>query len=124
MAAAPVVEDSVQRDPPPRLVLTGADAAVYRADATRVALARLDAALLATLAVEGATSRQRLLQLLWPGEEPENARNVLRQRLFRNGKVLLRLLPLGNFLLQAQIKLAKLRRLAPEHRALRPRPAR
>ncbi len=83
MAAAPMVEDSVQRDLPPRLVLTGADAAVYRADATCIALARLDAALLATLAVEGATSRQRLLQLLWPGEAPESARNVLRQRLFR-----------------------------------------
>ena len=80
MAVAPISDDSAQNAP--RLALA-AGAAVLRADAARVALARLDAALLAVLALEGPTSRQRLLQLLWPDEEPENARNALRQRLFR-----------------------------------------
>ncbi|MCW5632394.1 MAG: AAA family ATPase [Rubrivivax sp.] len=47
-------------------------------------LARLDAALLAVLAIEGPSSRQRLLQLLGSDEDdPEHARNALRQRLFR-----------------------------------------
>ena len=80
MAVAPISDDSAQNAP--RLALA-AGAAVLRADAARVALARLDAALLAVLALEGPTSRQRLLHLLWPDEEPENARNALRQRLFR-----------------------------------------
>jgi DNA-binding SARP family transcriptional activator len=77
------VGDGAQGSAAPRLVLTGAAAVVCRADATRVALARLDAALLAYLAVEGVASRQRLLQLLWPDEQPDDARNALRQRLFR-----------------------------------------
>lgn len=66
-----------------RLVLTGTTAAMVRADGRHVPLARLDAALLAVLALEGVASRQRLLQLLWPDDEPDTARNALRQRLFR-----------------------------------------
>src|SRR5262245_3777810 len=65
------------------VTLTGMAAAVQRTDGTRVPLTRLDAALLAVLALEGSASRQRLLQLLWPDQEPEAARNALRQRLFR-----------------------------------------
>ncbi len=46
-------------------------------------LAPRDAALLAWLALEGPTPRSRLAALLWPGSEPEAARNALRQRLFQ-----------------------------------------
>ncbi len=46
-------------------------------------LAPRDAALLAWLALEGPTPRNRLAQLLWPQSEPEAARNALRQRLFK-----------------------------------------
>ncbi len=52
------------------------------ADGSRVALAPRDAALLSWLALEGSTPRARLAELLWPGSEPEAARNTLRQRLF------------------------------------------
>ena len=66
-----------------RLHLTGHSAALQRAGQPPLALSRLDAALLAVLALDGSTSRQRLLRLLWPDQEPEGARNALRQRLFR-----------------------------------------
>ncbi len=52
------------------------------AEGSSVALAPRDAALLAWLAIEGPTPRARLAELLWPGSEPEAARNTLRQRLF------------------------------------------
>ncbi len=52
------------------------------ADGSNSALAPRDAALLAWLALEGPTPRARLAELLWPGSEPEAARNTLRQRLF------------------------------------------
>jgi DNA-binding SARP family transcriptional activator len=53
-----------------------------------IALAPRDAALLAWLALEGPTLRTRLAQMLWPGSEPEAARNALRQRLFQLKKQL------------------------------------
>lgn len=46
-------------------------------------LAPRDAALLAWLAVQGPTARNRLAALLWPDSEAEAARNALRQRLFQ-----------------------------------------
>lgn len=46
-------------------------------------LAERDAALLAWLAVEGPTPRTRLAALLWPASPPADARNSLRQRLFK-----------------------------------------
>ena len=46
-------------------------------------LAPLDAALLAWLAVEGATPRARVAALLWSEADAESARNSLRQRLFK-----------------------------------------
>jgi len=52
-------------------------------DRDPVELAPRDAALLAWLALEGPTPRNRLAQLLWPQSEPEAARNALRQRLFK-----------------------------------------
>ncbi len=61
----------------------GAQAAVVHDDGRRVALAALDAALLAWLALEGPTPRARLAQLLWPDSAPDAARNALRQRLFQ-----------------------------------------
>lgn len=72
-------------DPAPatlRLALIGS-AALQRSGAAPLVLSRFDAALLAVLALDGPTSRQRLLALLWPDHEPEAARNALRQRLFR-----------------------------------------
>jgi len=51
-------------------------------------LAPLDAALLAWLALEGPTPRNRLVALLWPGSPHEQARNTLRQRLFQLKKQL------------------------------------
>ena len=66
-----------------RLTLTGANAVLQRAGVAPLGLSRFDAALLAVLALDGSTSRQRLLRLLWPDQEPEGARNALRQRLFR-----------------------------------------
>lgn len=67
----------------PRLVLTGAVAELHRAGAGAVTLPRIDAALLAVLASEGPTTRQRLVDLLWPEQSAAAARNALRQRLFR-----------------------------------------
>ncbi len=72
-------------DPTPatlRLALTGG-AALHRSGTAPLVLPRFDAALLALLAIDGPTSRQRLLALLWPDQAPEAARNALRQRLFR-----------------------------------------
>ena len=83
MVAASIGGSGVAGDAAMRLVLTGSAIAAHRADAMPVPLARLDAALLVLLAIEGPTPRQRLLHLLWPQVEPESARNVLRQRLFR-----------------------------------------
>ncbi|HEY1127962.1 MAG TPA: AAA family ATPase [Roseateles sp.] len=53
------------------------------ADGATWALADLDAALLAWLALEGPTQRTRLSGLLWPASDPVAARNSLRQRLFK-----------------------------------------
>jgi DNA-binding SARP family transcriptional activator/tetratricopeptide (TPR) repeat protein len=58
----------------PCLVLAGGGAHV---------LERKDAALLAMLAVEGPTPRNKAAALLWPDIDQERARNNLRQRLFR-----------------------------------------
>lgn len=46
-------------------------------------LAGRDAALLAWLALQGPTPRTRLAALLWPASPPADARNSLRQRLFK-----------------------------------------
>lgn len=51
-------------------------------------LAPRDAALLAWLAVEGPTPRDRLAAILWPDNSAAHGRNTLRQRLFRLKKVL------------------------------------
>ena len=53
-----------------------------------VPLAPIDALMLAWLAVEGPTSRERLAALLWPGSGAEAGRNAMRQRLFRLRKQL------------------------------------
>jgi DNA-binding SARP family transcriptional activator len=50
---------------------------------TAVPLAPLDGVLLAWLALEGATPRARMAQLLWPDSADATARNSLRQRLFK-----------------------------------------
>lgn len=55
-----------------------------------------DALLLAWLALNGATPRERLAGLLWPDSEPQAARNAMRQRLFRLRKLAGRELVEGN----------------------------
>lgn len=58
-------------------------AAVQRPGLPAVPLAPRDALLLAWLAVQGPTPRNRLAHLLWPEGQDETARNSLRQRLFQ-----------------------------------------
>ena len=68
----------------PALQLRLAQQAQWRAgDGTAGPLGTPDALLLAWLALEGPTPRERLATLLWPGSSPEAARNALRQRLYR-----------------------------------------
>jgi DNA-binding SARP family transcriptional activator/tetratricopeptide (TPR) repeat protein len=76
--------DALNPDPSPLAVhlRLSARSEVHRAGVQRP-LAPLDAALLAWLALEGATPRNRLAALLWPDKAPEAARNSLRQRLFQ-----------------------------------------
>jgi DNA-binding SARP family transcriptional activator/predicted negative regulator of RcsB-dependent stress response len=66
-----------------RLQLTDRPAVLQDGGGTPLPLAELDAALLAWLALEGATARSRLAKLLWPEKEVSTARNSLRQRLFK-----------------------------------------
>jgi DNA-binding SARP family transcriptional activator len=73
----------------PRLIL---------ADGTEHALPRKDAALLALLALDGPTLRQRAATLIWPYVDDEGARNNLRQRLYR-----LRRLAGGDVVIQGQV---------------------
>ena len=71
------------------LQLAGAPRAVFADNSERaVPLAPIDALMLAWLAVEGPTSRERLAALLWPGSGAEAGRNAMRQRLFRLRKQL------------------------------------
>ncbi|MBX3636957.1 MAG: AAA family ATPase, partial [Rubrivivax sp.] len=67
----------------PQVTLALRGAPQVRVDGTPRPLAALDGALLAWLALEGATPRERLAALLWPHSDPASARNALRQRLFR-----------------------------------------
>ncbi len=66
----------------PHVRLLAAPALLLGADVV-AALERKDAALLALLAIDGPMSRARVAALLWPDAESPNARNSLRQRLFR-----------------------------------------
>lgn len=68
--------------PGPRLVLAGSPQ-LLRPGLEALALSAPDAWLLAWLALEGPTPRDRLGRLLWPDSPDESARNALRQRLFR-----------------------------------------
>ena len=56
---------------------------IVHADASETALHLRDAALLAWLAIEGATPRTKLAVLLWPRSAPDVAGNALRQRVFQ-----------------------------------------
>ena len=64
------------------MLLSGAPG-LKAAEGRCVALARPDALLLAWLALEGPTARERVAALLWPRSSAEAARNALRQRLFQ-----------------------------------------
>ncbi|WP_374677429.1 AAA family ATPase [Piscinibacter sp.] len=66
-----------------RLLLAGRPAVVFGGASEAVPLAERDGALLAWLALEGATARSRLALLLWPDSGLAAARNSLRQRLFK-----------------------------------------
>ena len=63
--------------------LQGQPAALAHGSTLPLALALVDAALLAWLAIEGPTARGRLAELVWPHSEPEAARSALRQRLYK-----------------------------------------
>ncbi len=71
---------------PPRLQLSAAPR--VQAGEQDVVLGPPDALMLAWLALEGPTPRERIASLLWPGSTAEAARNALRQRLFRLRKQL------------------------------------
>ena len=74
---------------PLTLQLAGSPRAVFADPSERaLPLAPIDALMLAWLAVEGPTSRERLAALLWPGSGAEAGRNAMRQRLFRLRKQL------------------------------------
>ncbi len=61
---------------------------IEREGAPPLPLVARDAALLAWLAIEGPTTRQRLGMLLWPDSSDIQARSTLRQRLFKLKKLL------------------------------------
>jgi DNA-binding SARP family transcriptional activator len=82
------------------LALRLAGTPAVRTGATELPLQAPDALLLAWLALEGPTPRERLAALLWPDSGSEAARNALRQRLFRLRK------QLGADLVQGQAVLA------------------
>jgi DNA-binding SARP family transcriptional activator len=89
LAATPAHgERPPSRGPTLHLLLSGRPAWRESPRAAPIALAARDAALLAWLAIEGATTRVRLAALLWPDSAPEAARNTLRQRLFQLRKQL------------------------------------
>ena len=78
---------TLQLTGPPRAL--GAQSALSAdPDGRSVLLAPIDALMLAWLALEGPTSRERLAALLWPGSGAEAGRNAMRQRLFRLRKQL------------------------------------
>ena len=68
---------------PAGALLLQSGAPLVRTPAQEHALAAPDALLLAWLALQGATPRERLAALLWPLSSAQAARNALRQRLFR-----------------------------------------
>ncbi len=88
---------SEETTPPVALQLLGAP--FVSVGGQRLSLTATDALLLAWLALEGPSSRERLAALLWPASSAEAARNALRQRLFRLRKQLGRELVEGTLLL-------------------------
>lgn len=66
-----------------RLTLADSTPRLQGAAGPATALPATDALLLAWLALEGPTPRERLAELLWPDKDAAASRNALRQRLFR-----------------------------------------
>jgi DNA-binding SARP family transcriptional activator len=66
-----------------RLALAGTPQVWPTAAGAALPLSERDALLLAWLALEGATPRLRVAELLWPGADAATGRNSLRQRLFK-----------------------------------------
>lgn len=66
-----------------RLALADSTPRLQGAAGPATALPATDALLLAWLALEGPTPRERLAELLWPEKDAASSRNALRQRLFR-----------------------------------------
>lgn len=79
--------DLAERPPPGAaaqdLTLVLGGVARVALDGRSMPLERKAAGLLAWLALEGPTPRERVASLLWPNGPPEAARNSLRQLLFR-----------------------------------------
>ncbi len=67
----------------PAVTLSLQGAATAQQAGRTLPLAAPDALLLAWLALQGPTPRERLAALLWPGSDADASRNALRQRLFR-----------------------------------------
>ncbi|CAM5795982.1 AAA family ATPase OS=Rhizobacter sp OX=1909292 GN=H7306_07515 PE=4 SV=1 [Rhizobacter fulvus] len=83
MCSTPLQRLSADGDAPRiRLELLGR-AVLWNAEGERIALERRAAALLALLAIEGSRSRSDLCAMLWPEVPTAQARNSLRQRLFK-----------------------------------------
>ncbi len=80
--APPLRPVVVSRPTPALLRLAGAPRCIAP-DGRQHVLGAPDALLLAWLAIEGPTPRERLATLLWPESPADAARNALRQRLFR-----------------------------------------
>ena len=84
-------------DTPLLLRLAGAPCACI--DGRSLPLGATDALLLAWLALEGPSTRERLALLLWPASSADAARNAMRQRLFRLRRLLGRDVVAGSTLL-------------------------
>jgi DNA-binding SARP family transcriptional activator len=81
MLHVPPADRSVSEAPRWRLQLCGR-AQLVSVQGETVTLERRDAAMLALLAIEGPTSRSRIIALLWPDEAADAVRQRLRQRIF------------------------------------------
>src|SRR5882672_12518215 len=82
-AELPMANDATSARPAAAHLLLLGEPRLLLVDGSAHTLERKDAALLALLAVDGATPRGKAASLLWPDVDDDAARNNLRQRLHR-----------------------------------------
>ena len=104
MASNGVSADS-RRKAKLRIWLLGAPR-LQLADASEHSLGRRDAALLTMLVLEAPVPRARVAALLWPDADDEQARNNLRQLLFRLRRTAQRQVVLGDAMLSLNVCVA------------------